>query len=60
MKIKFFASLTLGSLIVSLLATAAPKDNSRKREKTAFQTSGSWKPEKRNFCCGCPGYANTH
>ncbi len=44
MKIKYFVSLTLGSLILSLFATAAPKDNSRKREKTAFQTSSPWKP----------------
>ncbi len=44
MNIKFFASLTLFSLVVSLYATAAPKDNSPKREKTAFQTAGPWKP----------------
>ncbi len=44
MKFKYLLFLNLVFLIVSLFATAAPKDNSRKREKTAFQTAGPWKP----------------
>ncbi len=58
MKIKFFACLTLGSLIISLLATAAPNNSSQNQEKTAFQTSDPWKQvtDVRSdvviVCCG--------
>jgi len=44
MKLKHFVGLALGSLFVAAYTTGTFKENSHKREKTAFQTSNPWKP----------------
>ena len=44
MKLKHFVGLALGSLLVAAYAAGTLKENSQKREKTAFQTSNPWKP----------------
>ena len=44
MKTNSFISLILGSLFVATSATGTTKEEPKKKEKTAFQTSGQWKP----------------
>jgi len=44
MRINRFACLALGFLFVAVCATGASKEKPIKKEKTAFQTSGQWKP----------------
>ena len=45
MKIKYSFCLALGSLFLAASANGATVENTKKREKTTFQTSGQWKPE---------------
>lgn len=44
MNIKYILFLILGYLFVSSCKTGTVIENSKKKEKTAFQTSGQWKP----------------
>ena len=44
MKLKYFGFLALACFFVVTNATGSVIENARKKEKTAFQTSGPWKP----------------
>src|SRR5659263_48126 len=44
MRINHFVCLVAGFLFVAVCSTATSQEKPKKKEKTAFQTSGQWKP----------------